>query len=55
MSPFCENCDGFVSARYVRVFAPEGAETVEACPDCPDLIRAGGEIRERKDGAGGLS
>ena len=46
--PECENCGKFVTVQYVRVFAPTGMETVRACPNCPDLVRRNGEIREAK-------
>lgn len=46
--PECSNCESFVTEQYVRVFAPEGMETVRACPQCPDRIRSRGEIREAR-------
>jgi NAD-dependent SIR2 family protein deacetylase len=44
--PACENCDGFVTDSYVRVFAPPESETVRVCPNCEDKIRDRGEVRE---------
>ena len=44
----CLNCGAFVTERYVRVFAPTGMETVRVCPDCPDMLREKGEVREAK-------
>ena len=42
----CQNCGGFVTEQYVRVFAPSGMETVRVCQNCPDKLRDGAEIRE---------
>ena len=44
----CLNCGAFVTERYVRVFAPTGMETVRVCPDCPDMLREKGQVREAK-------
>jgi hypothetical protein len=44
----CLNCGAFVTERYVRVFAPTGMETVRVCPECPDMLREGSEVREAK-------
>jgi hypothetical protein len=44
--PDCKNCGGFVTDRYVRVFAPTGLETVRVCPNCEDKLREGAEVRE---------
>jgi hypothetical protein len=44
--PECQNCGGFVTEQYVRVFAPSEMETVRVCPQCPDKLRDGAEIRE---------
>ncbi|WP_449404674.1 DUF7563 family protein [Halococcus hamelinensis] len=46
--PNCENCDGFVTQQYVRVFAPTGMDTVQICPDCLDMLWDGGDVREAK-------
>jgi hypothetical protein len=42
----CENCDGFVTEQYVRVFAPTGMDNVRVCPNCEDKLRDGAEVRE---------
>lgn len=42
----CENCNAFVTDRYVRVFAPPGRATVRVCPKCDDLIRDGADVRQ---------
>ncbi len=42
----CENCGGFVTEQYVRVFAPTGMENVRVCPNCEDKLRDGAEVRE---------
>lgn len=44
----CQNCGGFVTEQYVRVFAPSGMDAVRVCPNCPDKLRDGAEIREAK-------
>lgn len=44
--PDCENCGGFVTDHYVRVFAPTGLETVRVCPNCEDKLREGAAVRE---------
>ena len=44
----CENCGEFVTEHYVRVFAPNGMESVRVCPKCPDMVRRDGEVREAK-------
>lgn len=44
----CDNCGAVVTEQYVRVFAPTGMNTVQACPRCPDLVRDGAEVREAK-------
>ena len=44
----CLNCGAFVTERYVRVFAPTSMETVRVCPECPDMLREKGEVREAK-------
>ncbi|WP_449271512.1 DUF7563 family protein [Halococcus thailandensis] len=50
--PECENCSGFVTEQYVRVFAPEGMETVRACPNCPNMVRSNGDVREARSSRG---
>jgi NAD-dependent SIR2 family protein deacetylase len=44
--PACENCGGFVTDSYVRVFAPPELDTVRVCPNCEDKLREGAEVRE---------
>lgn len=46
--PTCSNCESFVSKEYVRVFAPTSVDGVRVCPQCEDLVREGGEVRERR-------
>ncbi len=46
--PECQNCGGFVTAHYVRVFTPADVEEPRACPYCEDLVRDNGKIREAK-------
>lgn len=43
--PTCENCGSFVTEASVRVFAPEGMETVRVCPSCEDKVRDGADVR----------
>ena len=43
--PKCDNCDSFVTERYVRVFSPAHLDTVRVCPRCEDLVRDGNETR----------
>lgn len=46
----CLNCEGYVSERYCRVFAPpelEGEDVVRACPNCTAL-REKGEVRKAR-------
>jgi hypothetical protein len=44
--PACENCEGFVTETYVRVFAPPELDTVRVCPNCENKIRERGTVRE---------
>ncbi|MFC7136945.1 DUF7563 family protein [Halobaculum litoreum] len=46
--PECTNCGGFVTERYVRVFAPDGLENVRVCPNCEDKLRDGADVREAR-------
>jgi hypothetical protein len=46
--PSCQNCGGFVTEQYVRVFAPDGFEEPRVCPNCEDKLREKGEIREAR-------
>ncbi|MDR9381600.1 MAG: hypothetical protein RI560_08015 [Natronomonas sp.] len=46
----CLNCEGYVSDRYCRVFAPEDLEgegVVRACPNCT-AVRDGEDIRQAR-------
>ena len=43
--PECQHCGGFVTEQYVRVFAPAGMATVRVCPNCPNMVREGAEVR----------
>jgi len=52
--PECQNCGNVVSDRYARVMGRDGV--VEACPECPDLVRdRRGRVRERRDHGGGMA
>jgi hypothetical protein len=44
--PACDNCKGFVTDTYVRVFAPPELETVRVCPHYEDKLRERGGVRE---------
>ena len=46
--PECQNCGGFVTDAYVRVFAANGLENPRVCPDCADRVRAGADVREAR-------
>lgn len=46
--PDCLNCESFITERYVRVFAPDGYDSVRVCPSCEDKLRDGAEIREAR-------
>lgn len=46
--PLCQNCESFVTNDYVRVFTPPGVEQPRVCPDCPDMVRDGGDVREAR-------
>ena len=46
--PRCQNCESFVSDRYVRVFAPESAASARVCPHCEDKMRDGNGVREAR-------
>ena len=50
--PECANCGEFVTEQYVRVFSPSEKETVRVCPNCPDLIRSNGVVRETRSPRG---
>jgi hypothetical protein len=46
--PHCDNCEGFVTDAYVRVFSPPRMATVRVCPNCEDMVREGADVREAK-------
>lgn len=46
--PECLNCGGFVTEKYVRVFAPHGFTDVRVCPACEDKVRDGASVREAR-------
>ena len=46
--PECTNWGGFVTEGYVRVFAPDGLETVRVCPNCEDKLRDGADVRDAR-------
>lgn len=46
--PECQNCGAFVSKQFVRVMVPEDLDAPRVCPECPDIMRDGSEIREKK-------
>ena len=46
--PTCQNCGGFVTERYVRVFAPDGMDHPRVCPNCEDMVRDGNDVREAR-------
>lgn len=46
--PECSNCGSVVSRAYERVFKPESVNDVRVCPNCPDLMRDGSEIRQAR-------
>ncbi|CAJ51239.1 DUF7563 family protein [Haloquadratum walsbyi] len=46
--PHCENCGSFVTAEYVRVFAPEELDRPRVCPNCDDKVRDGADVREAR-------
>lgn len=46
--PECSNCGAFVTQNYVRVFAPADRDTVRVCPECPNRVRTGSEVREAR-------
>lgn len=46
--PTCQNCGAFVTQEYARVFTPNDVDEPRVCPNCPDKIREGAEIREAR-------
>jgi len=41
--PECNNCGGFVTDQYARVFAPSEIHGVRVCPNRKNKLRSGGE------------
>lgn len=46
--PECRNCGSHITDDYVRVFSADDRPGVRVCPNCPDLIREGSEVREAR-------
>lgn len=46
--PECQNCSAHVTEQYARVFTPDGVDEPRVCPQCPDKLRDGANIREAK-------
>jgi hypothetical protein len=46
--PACKNCGAFVTKDYARVFTPNDLEEPRVCPDCPDMVRDGNDVREAR-------
>lgn len=46
--PKCQNCGGFVTKQYVRVFTPTEVTEPRVCPSCEDLVREGADVREAR-------
>lgn len=46
--PECQNCGSFVTTQYVRVFTPDEVDEPRVCPNCPDRLRDGAEVREAR-------
>lgn len=46
--PDCRNCGSYVTAQYVKVFAPDDLDTVRVCPHCEDVMRDGNDVREAR-------
>ena len=44
----CLNCGAFVTEQCVRVFAPTDLDSVCVCPNCPNMVRENGDVREAK-------
>ncbi|QZX98551.1 DUF7563 family protein [Halobaculum rubrum] len=47
--PTCQNCESFVTERYVKVFEPEEITRPRACPHCEDMVRRGKDVRAKKN------
>lgn len=50
--PECQNCGAFVTEAYARVFTPRGVDEPRVCPDCPDKIRDGADVRTARSTRG---
>lgn len=48
MMPECQNCGAFVTTAYARVFTPPGETAPRVCPDCPDMVRDGADVRKAR-------
>ncbi|MGB9958827.1 DUF7563 family protein (plasmid) [Haloferax prahovense] len=46
--PECQNCGSHVTEAYVRVFTPDSVDEPQVCPNCEDMIRERGGIREKR-------
>ena len=46
--PECKNCGSFVTADYARVFTPPGVDRPRVCPECPDVVRDGADVRKAR-------
>ncbi|MFC7021232.1 MULTISPECIES: DUF7563 family protein [Haloarcula] len=46
--PECQNCGGFVTKDYVRVFTPPDVSAPRICPACEDKVRDGPEVRDAR-------
>lgn len=46
--PTCQGCGSTVTARYARVFTPNGVDEPRVCPFCEDRVRDGAEVREAR-------
>lgn len=45
----CANCGATVTKRYALVMSPQhNPDSVECCPNCPDLLWDGNAPREAK-------
>jgi hypothetical protein len=46
--PECQNCGGFVTTDYARVFTPDEEDSPRVCPHCEDKIRDGADVRKAR-------
>jgi NAD-dependent SIR2 family protein deacetylase len=44
----CQNCESHVTERYAKVFTPPEIDRPRVCPNCSDMVRSGGRVREAK-------